>query len=73
MTQVPPLNVDYKSSIVNYAYHNESQAFSFSAKQSTSESWAKSQERKQIRCYVWPTLFDSENRVIEKGDVVLEN
>lgn len=72
VTQVPPLNVDYKSSTFNSAYHNESQAFSFSARQSTSESWVESQGRKQIKCYVWPTLFDSENRVIEKGDVVFE-
>ena len=73
VTQVPPLNVDYKSSTFNSAYHNESQAFSFSARQSSSESWVESQGRKQIKCYVWPTLFDSENRVIEKGDVVFEN
>ena len=71
MTQVPPLNVDYQSSTFNSSYQNESQAFSFSVKQSSSESWVESQGPKQIKCYVWPTLLDSENRVIEKGDVVL--
>ncbi|CAH3046942.1 unnamed protein product [Porites lobata] len=71
VTQVPPLKVDYQSSTFNPSYQNESQAISFSAKQSTSESWVESQGRKQIKCFVWPTLLDSENRVIEKGDVVL--
>ena len=73
VTQVPPLKVDYQSSTFNPSYLNESQAFSFSAKQKNPESWVESQGRKQIKCYVWPTLFDSEDRVIEKGDVVLQN
>ena len=73
VTQVPPLKVDYKSSTFNPSFHKESQAFSFTHQQGTSESWVESQGRKQIKCYVWPTLCDSGNRVIEKGDVILEN
>lgn len=73
VTQVPPLKVDYKSSTFNPSFHKESQAFSFTHQQGTSESWVESQGRKQIKCYVWPTLCDSGNIVIEKGDVILEN
>ena len=68
VTQVPPLKIDYKSSTYNSANHNESQAFSSSA----SQRWASMQERpKLVKCYVWPTLYDFDRRVIEKGEVVL--
>lgn len=71
VTQVPPLKIDCKSSTFNPSYHTECQAFLSSTQHSTSGGWVDSQERKQIKCYVWPTLFDCDNRVIEKGDVVL--
>ena len=73
VTQVPPLEIDYKSSTYNPAYQNESQAFlSFSSRKAPG-GWANTQERKIVKCYVWPTLYDCDRRVIEKGDVVLES
>ena len=71
VTQVPPLKIDYKSSTFNPAYHNVSQAFLSSATQHTPQRWASAQDRKHVKCYVWPTLHDCDNRVIEKGDIVL--
>ena len=71
VTQVPPLKIDYNSSAFNPLYHNESQAFRTSAKINASQRWASTQEEKQIYCYLWPTLYDWEKRVIAKGDVVL--
>lgn len=71
VTQVPPLKVDYKSSTFNPSYHTKSQAFASPVQQSTTGRWVDSRERKQIKCYVWPALFDADNRVIEKGEVVL--
>ena len=71
VTQVPPLKIDYNSSTFNPAYHNVSPAFLSSASQHTLQRWASTQERKHVKCYVWPTLYDCDNRVIEKGDVVL--
>ena len=72
MSQVPPLNIDYNSSTFNPSYLTESQAFASTAVRSSQGRCAYPQERKGIRCYVWPTLYDWDNRVIKKGDVVLE-
>jgi len=72
VTQVPPLKIDYKSSTFNPSSHTESQAFTSSSQRATPGRWIDSQERKQIKCHVWPTLFDWDNRVIEKGDVVFK-
>ena len=72
VTQVPPLKIDYKTSTFNPSYHTESQAFASTAVRSSRGRWTYPQERKGIKCYVWPTLYDWDNGVIEKGDVVLE-
>ena len=71
VTQLPPLKVDYNSSTYNPDYHNESQAFASSARRETPVRWANAQDRTLVKCYVWPTLYDYDNRVIEKGDVIL--
>jgi len=71
VTQVPPLKIDSISTTFSPSYHIESQAFASSTQWGTSKRWGDFQQRKQIKCYVWPTLFDSDHRVIEKGDVVL--
>ena len=72
VTQVPPLKIDYKTSTFNRSYHTESQAFASTTVRSSHGRCAYPQERKGIKCYVWPTLFDWDERVIEKGDVVLK-
>ena len=72
MTQVPPLKIDYKTSTFNPSYHTESQAFASTIVRSSHGRRTYPQERKWIKCYVWPTLFDWDERVIEKGDVVLK-
>lgn len=72
VTQVPPLKIDYKTTTYNPAYHSESQAFMSSAPRHTPQRWASTQDRKHVKWYVWPTLYDCDSRVIEKGDVVLE-
>ena len=71
VTQVPPLKIDYNSWTFNPLSHSESQAFSSLAKPNASQRWASTQGGKRIYCYLWPTLYDWENRVIAKGDVVL--
>lgn len=71
VTQVPPLEIDYMTWTFNPAYHRESQAFLSSAKHDASQRWVSAQEEKRIKCYLWPTLYDWEKRVIEKGEVVL--
>lgn len=71
VTQVPPLEIDYKTRTFNPVYHRESQAFLSSAKHDASQGWVSAQEEKRIKCYLWPTLYDWEKRVIEKGEVVL--
>lgn len=71
VTQVPPLEIDYMTWTFNPAYHRESQAFLSSAKHDASQGWVSAQEEKRIKCYLWPTLYDWEKRVIEKGEVVL--
>ncbi|XP_022801925.1 uncharacterized protein LOC111339515 isoform X1 [Stylophora pistillata] len=71
VTQVPPLEIDYKTRTFNPVYHRESQAFLSSAKHDASQGWVNAQEEKRIKCYLWPTLYDWEKRVIEKGEVVL--
>lgn len=72
VTQVPPLKIDYKTWSFNPSDHNESQAFTSFAQSQTPRRWADPQEQTSIKCYVWPTLYDWDQRVIEKGDVVLK-
>jgi len=72
VTQVPPIKIDYKTSTFNPSSHTESQAFTSSPQRGTPGRWLDFQGHKQIKCYVWPTLFDWDNRVIEKGDVVFK-
>lgn len=71
VTQVPPLEIDCKTTTYNPAYHNESLAFSSSAKRDAPPQWASTQKEKRVKCYLWPTLYDCDKRVIEKGEVVL--
>ena len=71
VTQVPPLKIDYNSSTFNPLNHSESQAFLSLARPNASQRWASTQGDKRIYCYLWPTLYDWEKRVIAKGDVVL--
>ncbi|XP_078342815.1 uncharacterized protein LOC144628574 [Oculina patagonica] len=61
VTQVPPLKIGYESTMYNSMFHTESSSFAREKKTATS----------QIKCYLWPTLLDCDNRVIEKGEVVL--
>ena len=72
VTQVPPLRIDYESSTYSPSCHTESQAFVSSHERATPKRVAGFQERKEIIYYFWPTLYDWENRVIGKGDVVLK-
>ena len=72
VTQAPPLKIDYRPTTFNPCYHTVSQAFVSSSLRSSHERWADSQERKEIECFVWPTLYEWDNRVIQKGDVVLK-
>ena len=71
VTQVPPLVIDYKTRTYNPVYHNESQAFSSSPKRDTPPRCATTEVEKRVKCYLWPTLYDCDNRVIEKGEVIL--
>ena len=71
VTQAPPLKIAYETSPFNPCDHTESQAFASSSLHSSHERWVDSQKRKEIKCFVWPTLRDCDNRVIEKGHVVL--
>lgn len=61
VTQVPPLKIAFQSKAYDPKIHNESSSFAREKKMSPS----------QIKCYLWPTLLDCDNRVIEKGEVVL--
>ena len=69
VTQVPPLRIDYESSTYSPSCHTESQAFVSSHERATHTGFPA---RKEIIYYFWPTLYDWENRVIGKGDVVLK-
>ena len=72
VTQVPPLKINYKTLTFNPSNHTESHALVSTSVRSSQGRWTYPQERKGIKCYVWPTLYDWDNRVIEKGDVVLK-
>ena len=61
VTQVPPLKIEFKSEMYDPKIHNESSSFAKEKKTCPS----------QVKCYLWPTLLDCDNRVIEKGEVVL--
>ena len=62
VSQVPPLEIEYKDNIFNPRTHVLSQAFSFEADRSRT---------RRIFCYLWPTLQDCQGKVLVKGEVVL--
>lgn len=71
VSQVPPLEIEYKNNVFNPRTHVLSQAFSFRG-----ENWADHHRRhpkaqQTIMCYLWPTLQDCQGKVIVKGEVVL--
>lgn len=70
-SQVPPLKIEYKNTVYNSKSHALSQAFSFAEENSSSYNQIYKRAQKSVMCYLWPTLQDSEGRVIIKGEVIL--
>ena len=62
VSQVPPLEIEYKDNIFNPRTHVLSQLFSFDGDQSRT---------RRILCYLWPTLQDCQGKVLVKGEVIL--
>jgi len=60
VTQVPPIKIAYQDHQFEPSYHTES------------ASSAKTQKSNKIKCFLWPTLLDCENRIITKGVVLSE-
>lgn len=60
VTQVPPLKLNYQSQ--HFDERNHVPGFEGDKKQTSSP---------QIKCFLWPTLLDCEERVIAKGEVLL--
>ena len=64
VSQVPPLEIEYKDNVFNPRTHVLSQAFSFNADES---------ETRRNLIYLWPTLQDCQGKVLVKGEVILIN
>ena len=62
VSQVPPLEIEYKDNVFNPRTHVLSQAFSFNA--------YKSDTRRDL-IYLWPILQDCQGKVLVKGEVTL--
>ena len=73
VSQVPPLQIEYRSNIYNSRTHVQSQAFSFGEDHTSRSSYQEvyPEGQKTVRCYLWPTLQDCEGKVIIKGEVLL--
>jgi len=60
VTQVPPLKISYYTTDFDPICHVESTCFAGDKRPSP-----------KIKCFLWPTLLDCDNRVIAKGEVLL--
>ena len=72
LTQVPPMKIDYSTTVYNSRSHMVSQAFSSSQERSPTRRPVYP-EGQSILCYLWPVLEDCDGKVIRKGEVVLDS
>lgn len=71
VTQVPPLKIDYTTTVYSSKSHIVSQAFSLTEQDRSPSRHSHSFEARKIMCYLWPTLLDCDGKVISKGEVIL--
>ena len=71
VSQVPPLEIEYKDEVFNSRTHVLSQAFSFPEDHGLAHHQRHPTARRTIVCYLWPTLQDCEKKVLVKGEVIL--
>ena len=70
VTQVPPMKIEYHSSIVNdnhkiFGYHSSPEMCS--NRPSNDQTLG---EELEIACYIWPTLLDGGGKLIRAGEVL---
>lgn len=70
VTQVPPLKINYSTTVYSSKSHTVSQAFSSTEKGSQTRRPVHSEAR-AVLCYLWPTLQDCDGKVLRKGEVIL--
>ena len=70
--QVPPLKIEYSDTVYSSISHSRSSAFSFSDDYNPSRCPTYPETQESVMCYLWPTLQDSDGRVLVKGEVVLK-
>ena len=72
LTQVPPLKIDYTTTVYSSRSHLVNQAFNSVETRSPTRRPVYS-EGQSILCYLWPILQDCDGKVIRKGEVVLNS
>ena len=71
VSQVPPLEIEYKNKVFDSRTHVLSQAFSFGGENCPDHRRRHPKAQQTIMCYLWPTLQDCQGKVIVKGEVIL--
>ena len=71
VSQVPPLEIEYKNKVFDSRTHVLSQAFSFGGENCPDHHRRHPKAQQTIMCYLWPTLQDCQGKVIVKGEVIL--
>ena len=71
VSQVPPLEIEYKNKVFDSRTHVLSQAFSFGGENCPDHHRRHPKAQQTIMCYLWPTLQDCQGKVIIKGEVIL--
>lgn len=71
--QVPPPKIEYNNTVYNSRSHSLSPAFSSLEDYNSSHCPIYPETQQSVRCYLWPTLQDSDGRVLVKGEVILKD
>ena len=71
VSQVPPLEIEYKNKVFDSRTHVLSQAFGFGGENCPDDHRRHPKAQQTIMCYLWPILQDCQGKVVVKGEVIL--
>lgn len=71
--QVPPLKIEHNNTVYSSKSHSLSPAFSSLEDYNSYHCPIYPETQQSVMFYLWPTLQDSDGRVLVKGEVVLKD